>query len=102
MKLTVSVLDLCEAGEVDGSIITLALKRSQCPKTRPSCPRPLVSSSSTNDFSSSLWSSNFLFFSASVPTGSARTHLCMTVHMLGVGERDAIDFDGWEGGKSVL
>src|SRR3982074_961616 len=102
MKLTVSAVDLCDAGEEDGSTITLAHKRSQCPKTTPSCPRLCLSSSSRNDLSSSFCSCNFLFFSTSALTGSARTHLCMTVQMLGVGERDAINSDGWECGKSAL
>src|SRR5438270_10477271 len=101
MKLTVSALGLCDAGEEGGSTITLAHKRSQCPKTRPSCPRPRLSSSSRNDLSSSFCSCNFLFFSTSVLTGSARTHLCITVHMFGVGERDAIGSDSGEGGKSA-
>src|SRR2546423_12546735 len=102
MKLTFSAFGFCDVKPVDGSMITLALKRSQWPKMRPSRPRPLVLSSSRNDLPNSACSCVLLFFSASVPVGSARTHLCMIVHILGVGERAAIDFDGRKRSESAL
>ena len=51
----------------------------------PSLPRPGLSPSSFNVLSSSFRRRGCRCFSASVFTGRARIHLCMTVQMLGVG-----------------
>src|ERR1700722_7142592 len=86
MKETLASPSAVLLSESLGSIMTLALTRSQWPKTNPLGPGPLWLSRSRKDRSSSIWRSSFWAFCLGESKGRALIHFCITDQMFGTGD----------------